>query len=66
MGEAVIELLDEREPITNGLLLLKLQTFLLAAVETWREKAIRDAIRSVKAAVLNDSSRTVVQTSLLH
>jgi probable RcsB/C two-component-system connector len=66
MGEAVIELLDERESITSGLLLLKLHTFLLAAEETFRERAIRDAIRSVQAAVLNDGSRTLVQASLLH
>ncbi|MBK0095557.1 hypothetical protein IBT49_06195 [Erwinia sp. S63] len=66
MGEAVIELLDERESITSGLLLLKLHTFLLAAEETFRERAIRDAIRSVQAAVLNDGSRTFVQASLLH
>ena len=66
MGEAVIELLDEREPLTSGLLLLKLQTFLLAAKETWRERAIHDAIRSVQAALLNDGSSSVVRASLLH
>lgn len=66
VGEAVIELLDEREPITSGQLLLKLQTFLLAAEETWREIAIRDAIRSVQAEVGNDGSRTLVQASVLH
>lgn len=66
MGEAVIELLDERAPITNAQLLLKLQTFLLAAEETWREAAIRSAIRSVQAAVLDGNSRTGAQSSSLH
>lgn len=66
MGEAVIELFDERTPVTNAQLLLKLQAFLLAAEETWRERAIRDAIRSVQAAVLNGGSKTGVQASPLH
>lgn len=66
MGEAVIALFDERTLVTNAQLLLKLRAFLLAAEETWRETAIRDAIRSVQAAVLNDGSKTGVQASLLH
>lgn len=66
LGEAVIELLDEKEPITSAQLLLKLQTFLLAAEETWQAIAIRDAMRSVQAAVLIDGSRTAIQASLLH
>ncbi|MGK3131615.1 hypothetical protein ACCW76_20750 [Pantoea sp. C8B4] len=66
MGEAVIELLNEREPITSAQLLLKLQTFLLATEDTWQAIAISDAIRSVQAAVLVEGSRTVLQASLLH
>lgn len=66
LGEAVFELLDEGEPVTSGQLLLKLQTFLLAEEETWRERAIRDAIRNLQAAVVNDISRTFVLASFLH
>ena len=66
MGEAVIELLDESEHITTARLLLKLQTFLLAANETWHEIAIHDAIRDVQAVVGNDGSRTLERASLLH
>ncbi|MEW4191953.1 hypothetical protein QQG41_26235 [Klebsiella pneumoniae] len=66
MGEAVIELLNERAPITNARLLVKLQTFLLAAEETWREAAIRSAIRDVQATVLDGGSRTGVQPPPLH
>jgi len=66
MGEAVIELLNERAPITNARLLVKLQTFLLAAEETWREAAIRAAIRSIQAAALDGGSRTGVQPPPLH
>lgn len=65
IGEAVIALLDERAPVTNARLLLKLQLFLLAADETWRETAIRDAIRSVQTAVL-EGNRTGAQASILH
>ncbi|MDU6435122.1 MAG: hypothetical protein E6556_20750 [Pantoea sp.] len=65
MGEAILELLDERTSITNAILLLKLQTFLIAADETWRETAIRDAIRSVQAAVL-EGNRTSEQASVMH
>lgn len=66
IGEAILELLDERARITNAILLLKLQTFLIAADETWREAAIRGAIRSVQEAVLDDGSRTSAQASPLH
>lgn len=66
MGEAVIELLDERALITNAQLLLKLQSFLLAEEETWREAAIRGAIRYVQAAVLDGGSRADAQASPLH
>ncbi|EME2028221.1 hypothetical protein [Enterobacter sp.] len=66
MGEAVIALLNEREPITSARLLLKLQTFLLAAEGTWREAEIRDAIRSVQTAVLSGGSRTDAQAQSLH
>ena len=62
MGEAVIALLDEKAPVTNIQLLLKLQTFLHAAEETWREAAIRSAIISVQAAV----SRADAQAPPLH
>lgn len=65
MGEAIIALLDERAPVTNARLLLKLQFFLLAADETWREAAIRAAISSVQAAV-PEGSRTGAQASILH
>ncbi|MDU6441111.1 MULTISPECIES: hypothetical protein [Pantoea] len=57
MGEAVIELLNERAPITNARLLVKLQTFLLAAEEPWREAAIRSAIRDVQSAILEVGSK---------
>lgn len=68
MGEAVIALLDERAPITSARLLLKLQTFLLAAEDPWREAAIRDAIKSVQTAVLSGGggSRTGAQAPFLH
>jgi hypothetical protein len=66
MGEAVIAPLNEREPITSARLLLKLQTFLLAAEGTWREAEIRDAIRSVQTAVLSGGSRTDGQSQSLH
>jgi hypothetical protein len=65
MGEAVIALLDEHAPVTNARLLLKLQLFLLAADETWRKTAIRDAIRNVQAAV-TEGNRTGAQASILH
>jgi len=65
MGEAVIALLDEHAPVTNARLLLKLQLFLLAADETWRETAIRDAIRNVQAAV-TEGNRIGAQASILH
>ena len=65
IGEAILELLDERTSITNAMLLLKLQTFLLAAEETWRKTAIRDAIRSVQAAVL-EGNTTGAQSSVTH
>jgi hypothetical protein len=57
MGEAVIDLLDERARITNATLLLKLQTFLLATEEPWREAAIRSAIRDVQSAILEVGSK---------
>lgn len=66
IGEAILELLDERVHITNAILLLKLQTFLIAANETWRKAAVRGAIRSVQAAVLDDGSRTGAQLPHLH
>lgn len=70
MGEAVIELLDERTTITNAILLLKLQAFLAAAEGKWKEAAIRGAIRNLQAAVLmhdqDDGSRTGAPASLLH
>lgn len=49
-GEAILELLDENEPITNALLLQKLQDLLSAEVEAWRESAIHSAINEVTAA----------------
>ncbi|WP_381952437.1 MULTISPECIES: hypothetical protein [Streptomyces] len=65
IGEAILELLDERTSITNAILLLKLQTFLIAADETWRETTIRDAIRSVQAVVL-EGNTTGAQSSVMH
>ncbi|MDU2731599.1 hypothetical protein [Pantoea sp.] len=65
IGEAILELLDERTSITNAMLLLKLQTFLITADETWRETAIRDAIRSVQAVVL-EGNTTGAQSSVTH
>ena len=47
------------------MLLLKLQTFLITADETWRETAIRDAIRSVQAVVL-EGNTTGAQSSVTH
>jgi len=66
IGEAILELLDERTSITNAILLLKLQTFLITADETWRETAIRAAIRSIQAADLDGGSKTGVQPPPLH
>lgn len=66
IGEAILELLDEMARITNAILLLKLQTFLIAADETWRETATRAAIRSVQAADLDGGSRTAAQPPPLH
>ncbi|WP_368929115.1 hypothetical protein [Mixta calida] len=70
MGEAVIELLDERTSITNAILLLKLQSFLATAEEMWKEAAIRGAIRKLQAAVLvyeqDDGSRTGGRAFPLH
>ncbi|PNK59399.1 hypothetical protein A6J33_023405 [Pantoea sp. FDAARGOS_194] len=66
IGEAILDLLDEGARITNAILLLKLQTFLSAADETWRETAIRAAIRSIQAADLDGGSRTGVQPPPLH
>lgn len=57
IGEAILELLDERTSITNAMLLLKLQTFLIAADETWREAAIRSAIRDIQSAILEVGSK---------
>jgi len=70
MGEAVMELLDERASITHAILLLKLQTLLATSEEIWKEAAIRSAIRNLQAAVLmheqDDGSRTGVRASPLH
>lgn len=70
MGEAVIELLDERTSITHAILLLKLQSLLATAEEMWKEAAIRGAIRKLQAAVLmheqDDGSKTGVRSSPLH
>lgn len=70
MGEAVMELLDERASITHAILLLKLQTLLATSEEIWKEAAIRSAIRNLQAAVLmheqDDGSRTGVRASSLH
>lgn len=66
MGQAVIELLDEKAPITNAQLLLKLQTYLLATEEAWRDAAIRGAIKIAQAAILDNGSRTGAQTSSPH
>jgi hypothetical protein len=65
IGEAILELLDEGARITNAILLLKLQTFLIAADETWRETTIRDAIRRVQAVVL-EGNTTGTQSSVMH